>query len=90
MGREISCLGGFQECIASLAFGGFNGSSEDLSLEVGVIKIKSSTVLETSCVPNHVGPTVKTAEAYLTVLVSSVTCTKEGMGLIEDGEPSLE
>lgn len=65
MGREISCLGGFQECIASLAFGGFNGSSEDLSLEVGVIKIKSSTVLETSCVPNHVGPTVKTAEAYL-------------------------
>lgn len=89
MGREISCLGGFQERIASpFAFGGFNGSFEDLSLEVGVIK--SSTVLETSCVPNHVGPTVKTAEAYLTVLVSSVTCTKEGMGLIEDGEPSLE
>lgn len=64
MGREISCLGGFQERIASpFAFDGFNGSFEDLSLEVGVIK--SSTVLETSCVPNHLGPTVKTAEAYL-------------------------
>lgn len=88
-GREISSLWGFQEHIASLfAFGGFNGFFENPSLEVGVIK--RSSVLGTSCVPNPLGPTVKTADAYLTVLAPSVTYMKDGLCLIEDGEPSLE
>lgn len=60
----------------SFVFGGFNGSFEDPLLEVGVIK--SSTALGTSCVPNYLKLTVKTAGAYLTLLASSLTNIHEG------------